>query len=74
MLMSAQEYRETNFTPNSRPTLATIKSWIKKGELAGKQIGRLYYVVTEDAAAAPQSKPLSTEPDFSKYESKSKKK
>lgn len=69
MLMSAKEFRETQFTPDSRPTLATIKSWIKSGELAGKQIGRLYFVVTEDAMPAPESQPV-TEPDFSRYESK----
>lgn len=67
MLMSAQEYRETQFTPESRPALDTIKSWIRKGELAGKRIGRLYFVVTDEAA--PESQPV-TEPDFTRYTKK----
>jgi len=71
--MSVQEFRETCFTEHSRPALATIKSWIKSGELAGKRIGRLYFVVTDDAIIAHESKPT-TEPDFSSYESKQKKK
>ena len=65
MLMSAKEFRETAFTPNSRPTMATIKCWIRTGKLAGKQIGRLYFVVTEDTL--PANEPITTEPDFSRY-------
>jgi len=64
MLMSAKEYRETCFTPDSRPSMATVKNWIKTGELAGKRIGRLYFVVTEDKPVEERT----TEPDFSPYE------
>ena len=43
-LMLLSEYRETRFTPGSRPSINTLKRWINDGELPGKRIGGLYYV------------------------------
>lgn len=63
--MTAKEYRETYFTKNSRPTLQTIKTWIRKGEIEGKKIGRQYYVVI-DPVPQEITQPKTT-PDFSRY-------
>jgi len=46
-LMRVTEYRETTFSPNSRPSITTIKKWINNGDIAGKIIGGNYYVDTD---------------------------
>ena len=66
MLMSAKEFREIYFTPNSRPSIETIKNWINNGSLSGKKYGRLYFVVTDDSKETERI----TKPDFSKMEAK----
>jgi len=46
-LMRVSEYREDKFTPNSRPSITTIKKWIQNGDIAGRIIGGNYYVDTD---------------------------
>lgn len=67
MLMSVKEYREKEFTPESRPTMTTITRWIRTGKLEGKRIGGLYFVLIDNAAPANE---VTTEPDFTRYEPK----
>ncbi len=42
--MRVSEYRMTEFEPNSRPSITTIKKWISNGDIAGKIIGGNYFV------------------------------
>lgn len=46
-LMKISEYREDYFTPKSRPTQATVKSWIREGYVYGEQLGGVWYVDPE---------------------------
>ena len=46
-LMKLSEYRETTFTPNSRPCITTIKKWINNGAIAGVIISGNYFVNTD---------------------------
>lgn len=43
-LMTAKEYREKQFTGERPPSIKTIINWIRKGKLAGKRIGSMYFV------------------------------
>lgn len=45
-LMRVSVYREQRFTP-PRPTLNTIKKWIREGEIPGKVINGQYFVEVE---------------------------
>ncbi|MCG5512773.1 hypothetical protein [Ectothiorhodospira shaposhnikovii] len=51
-LMLVSEYRHLRFTPGSRPSINTLKKWIREGELPGKRLGNLYYVEVEAEASA----------------------
>lgn len=55
-LMLVSEYRETYFTEGSRPSVNTIKRWIREGELPGKRMGSLYYVLIDQEVHATGSK------------------
>ena len=43
-LMKITEYREQRFTKGSAPDLRTLKRLIDEGELAGKRLGKIYYI------------------------------
>ena len=45
--MRVSKYREEKFTPNSRPSITTIKKWISNGDIAGEIIGGNYFVDTD---------------------------
>lgn len=42
--MTIKEYRETRFSPGSRPDPRTVRRWIDSGALYGEKIGGTYYV------------------------------
>lgn len=54
--MSINEYRNSEFTPQSRPTRSTVARWIRNGTLPGIKIGgRLWvYVHPTEADALVQ--------------------
>lgn len=43
-LMKITDYREQRFALGSAPDLRTLKRLIDDGELAGKRLGKIYYV------------------------------
>jgi predicted dehydrogenase len=43
-LMKINDYREQRFAFGSAPDLRTLKRLIDDGELAGKRIGKIYYI------------------------------
>jgi hypothetical protein len=43
-LMKITDYRDLRFAAGSAPDLRTLKRLIDDGELAGKRLGKLYYV------------------------------
>ncbi|PCJ32164.1 MAG: hypothetical protein COA90_04110 [Gammaproteobacteria bacterium] len=47
MLMKISEYRETEFTDKSKPSINTVKKWVKNGWVYGKVMGGIYYVDPE---------------------------
>ena len=76
MMMKASEFRETFFTPRSMPTDASIRNWIKQGDLRGKKLGGTFYViVTDDDNGVTQQVKLEEEikPNFSRYNTKGEK-
>lgn len=66
LMMTAKQYREENFAEGSRPDIATIRGWIKRGELPGKKIGGTYYVLVEDVEKIEQPE---RGPNFTRYAS-----
>lgn len=58
-LQKATVWARESFTEDSRPTMATVKRWIKDGHIAGQIINKGYYVDTDAenkrAATAKQS-------------------
>ena len=42
--MTIEEFIVTRFTPESAPSKRTVLSWIRRGELLAKKIGRKYYI------------------------------
>jgi hypothetical protein len=50
--MRVSEYRRTYFTPDSMPSVNTVKKWIKNGDVAGEVIGGNYYVNMNKVIAA----------------------
>ena len=55
-LLSIQEYCEKLFTPDSRPSHATVRRWIREGDLAGRRIGKKFFV--DSAAVDSGGNPL----------------
>jgi len=53
-LMRIKQYCEEMFVEGSRPKTETVRKWIDDGQLAGKTIGKQYYV--EIDAIAPVSR------------------
>jgi hypothetical protein len=43
-LMKITEYRQHRFLKGSEPDLRTLKRLIDDGELAGKRLGKIYYI------------------------------
>jgi predicted dehydrogenase len=43
-LMKITDYREQRFARSSAPDLRTLKRLIDNGELAGKRLGKIYYI------------------------------
>ncbi len=43
-LMKLSEYRALRYTPNSMPTLKTLRKLVETGVLPGKRQGATYYV------------------------------
>lgn len=50
--MTISEYQETHFTKRSMPSRNTVKSWIVRGDLAGKKMGGQWYVDPDVASVA----------------------
>jgi hypothetical protein len=48
ILMKITDYRERRFAEGSAPDLRTLKRLIDEAELAGKRIGRNYYVLVDE--------------------------
>lgn len=48
LFMRIEEYRMKHFSPASRPSLRTIRSWIQTGALPGKRQGKYYFVDMEE--------------------------
>lgn len=46
-LMTIGRYIEQTFEEGSRPDPRTVKSWIERGIIRGKKIGRDYFVYPE---------------------------
>ncbi len=42
--ITIKEYKEANFTEQSRPDSRTVIAWIKKGIIIGRKIGTRFYV------------------------------
>lgn len=42
--INIEEYRKTNFSPESRPTIPTIRTWIKKGYIRAIKRGRSFFI------------------------------
>ncbi len=48
ILMKITDYRERRFAEGSAPDLRTLKRLIDEAELAGKRIGKNYYVLVDE--------------------------
>jgi len=44
MLQTIEDYIKTNYTEKSRPSIQTVRRWIRKGKLAAIKQGRHYYI------------------------------
>lgn len=49
-LMTIGRYIEQTFEEGSRPDPRTVKSWIERGIIRGRKIGRDYFVYPETEA------------------------
>jgi hypothetical protein len=47
-LISLAQYRNKRFVSGSAPDVRTLKKMINEGELAGKQVGKIYYVEVDE--------------------------
>ena len=47
-LISLAQYRKKRFVSGSAPDVRTLKKMINEGELAGKQVGKIYYVEVDE--------------------------
>lgn len=45
--MSVEEYLQTYFSENSRPTRRIITTLVKEGEIPGRKFGKSYYIDVE---------------------------
>ncbi len=46
-LIDIDEYRDTYFSPRSRPPKNTVRLWIREGKLPAEKHGRKYYIDTD---------------------------
>jgi len=44
MLQTIEDYIKTNYTEKSRPSIQTVRRWIRKGKLYAIKQGRHYYI------------------------------
>ncbi len=51
-LITIDEYREREFSPEARPCRQTVRAWMKAGKLRYQKRGRRYFVDTDNPGAA----------------------
>lgn len=52
-LMVASDWAEKRFAEGSRPDMRTVRSWVAKGTVPGRIIGKLTYVDDDAFMAGP---------------------
>lgn len=67
MYMTPREFLETCFSPDSMPTEITVRNWIKRGELNGRKLGGVYYVIVDDINKPSETIEEDIEPNFARY-------
>lgn len=66
MLVAVEEFRD-KFIGEKKPDIVTIRNWIRRGDLPGKKIGGLFYVLIEDGDHSNTVVEELQQPDFSRY-------
>ena len=47
-LMKISDFQKKFFHPGSEPSRNTIKKWFRDGEINGKKLGKIYYVIVDE--------------------------
>ena len=47
LFMRIEEYQLKHFSPDSRPSIRTLRNWVQNGSIPGKRQGKYYFVDLE---------------------------